>query len=61
MSFEAITNITDAEAQAKAAVAGAEGKAKQMLADAQDAGRAALDAAVAKAESELAELKQKTE
>ena len=61
MSLEAITSITEAEAQAKAAVAAAEGKAKQMLADAREAGKAALDAAAAKADNELAQLKLQTE
>ena len=61
MSFEAITSITEAEAQAKAAVAAAEAQARQMLADAETAGKAVLEAAGVKAESELAELRRKTE
>ncbi len=61
MSFEAITSITGAEAQAKAVVAGAEARAKQMLSDAQAAGKAAIEAAGAKADSELAELRRKAD
>ena len=56
MSFEAISNITQAEAQAKATRAGAEARAKQLAADAESAGKLAVDAAVAKAETELQEL-----
>ena len=37
MSFEAVSNIAQAEAQAKVTVAEAESKAKQMLADADTA------------------------
>lgn len=59
MSFEAITGIVGAETQAKAAVAGAEARAKQMLTDAQSAGKASVEAACAKAEIELAELRRK--
>ena len=50
MSFEAVSNIAQAEAQAKVTVAEAESKAKQMLADADTAGKLAIDAACAKAE-----------
>ena len=56
MSFEAITSIAGAEAAAKAAVAGAEAKARQMLSDAQGAGKLAIEAACAKADEELQEL-----
>ena len=59
MSFEAITNIAQAEALAKASVADAETKARQMLADAETAGKAAMEAAGAKAEAELVQLRQK--
>ena len=52
MSFEAVSNIAQAEAQAKVTVAEAESKAKQMLADADTAGKLAIDAACAKAEEE---------
>ena len=41
MSFEAVSNIAQAEAQAKATVAEAESKAKQMLADADTSGKLA--------------------
>ena len=58
MSFEAITEITRAETDAKAAVASAEAKARQMLADAENAGKASMEAARAKAEGELAELRR---
>ena len=56
MSFEAVSNIAQAEAQAKVTVAEAESRAKQMLADADTAGKLAIDAACAKAEEELKEL-----
>lgn len=56
MSFEAITSIAGAEAEAKNAVSAAEVKAKQMLADAQSAGKLAVETACAKAETELLEL-----
>ena len=45
MSFEAIKGISDAEVQGKAKVAEAEAKARQMLVDADSAGKAALEAA----------------
>ncbi len=61
MSFEAITNIAQAEALAKASVADAETKARQMLADAETAGKAAMEAAGAKAEAELVQLRQKAD
>ena len=56
MSFEAISNIAQAEAQAKNAVAGAEARAKQLAADAESAGKLAVEATVQKAEAELTEL-----
>ena len=55
MSFEAVSNIAQAEAQAKVTVAEAESKAKQMLADADTAGKLAIDAACAKAEAQGAQ------
>ena len=61
MSFEAITSVKTAEAEAKASIAAAELRAKQMLADAESAGRAAVEAAAARAESELKELRRRTE
>ena len=61
MSFEAITEITRAEADAKAAVANAEAKARQMLADAENAGKASVEAARAKADGELGELRRKAD
>jgi len=60
MSFEAITSVTAAEAEAKAAVAAAEAKARQLMSDAENAGKAAVEAAAAKAESELKELRRRT-
>lgn len=48
MSFEAVSNIAQAEAQAKVTVAEAESKAKQMLADADTAGKLAIGAACGK-------------
>ena len=56
MSFEAISNITQAEAQAKATRAGAEARAKQLAADAESAGKLAVESALGKADDELAEL-----
>lgn len=61
MSFEAITSIAQAENEAKAIIAGAEAKAKQMVADAESAGKAAVEAAYAKAESELKELRRQAD
>ena len=58
MSFEAVSLITEAESEAKALVAEAEARARQMLSDAENDGRAAMTAAVEKAERELAELKR---
>lgn len=57
MSYEAITSVTRAEAEAKATIQSAEAKAKQMLIDAENAGKAAVDAACVKAESELQQLR----
>ena len=61
MSFEAITSITEAEAQAKAAVVQAEAKARQMLSDAETAGKTAVEAAASKAKSELVELRRQSD
>ncbi len=61
MSFEAITSIAQAEAEAKATVAAAEARAKQLLAEAETAGKAAVEAAGAKADSELAELRRQAD
>ena len=56
MSFEAISNIAQAEAQAKTTVANAEARAKQLAADTESAGKLAVEAAVQKADAELKEL-----
>ena len=56
MSFEAISNIAQAEAQAKSQIANAEVRAKQLAADAESAGRLAVESALGKADDELAEL-----
>ena len=61
MSFEAINSVVQAEAEANAAVAAAEAKARQMVSDAQAAGRAAVEAAGDKADSTLAELRRKAD
>ena len=61
MSFEAIASITQAEADAKASVAQADAKARQMRIDAENAGKAAIDAAAAKADNELAELRRQAD
>ena len=61
MSFEAINSVVQAENEAKAAVAAAEAKARQMVSDAQTAGKAAVEAAGDKADSALAELRRKAD
>ena len=61
MSFEALANITQAEADAKAAVVQAEAKARQMVADAFAAGKAAVEAALAKADGELEQLRRQAD
>lgn len=61
MSFDVITGIAQAEDAAKVAVQYAQMQGKQMLADAETAGKAAVDAAVARAEAELQTLKQKAD
>ena len=61
MSFEAITSITQAEEAAKVAVQYAEAQAKQMLADAEAAGKAEIEANIKKAESELVKLREKAD
>lgn len=61
VSFEAIASITKAEADAKAAVAQADVKARQMRADAENAGRAAIEAAGEKAGHEIAELRRQAD
>lgn len=58
MSFEAIAGIAKAEADAKELIAAAEVKARQMSAEAENEGKAAVEAARAKADSELTELRQ---
>ena len=52
MSFEAISNISQAEAMAKSQVANAEVRAKQLAADAESAGKLAVEAAVQRAKAE---------
>ncbi|MBR2582781.1 MAG: hypothetical protein IKD61_05250 [Oscillospiraceae bacterium] len=59
MSFEAIYNISLAEGEGKAAVAAAEQQAKSMIAEAENAGKASIEAAIARAEGEIAELRVK--
>ena len=61
MSMDAITAVSQAEAEAKATVAAAEAKAKQMVAAAENAGKLAVDAAVVKADSEIQELRRQAE
>jgi len=61
MSFEAISDITQAEADAKAMVSAAETKARQMIVNAEAEGKAAIDAARAKADSELLELRKQAD
>ena len=56
MSFEAISNIAQAEAQAKTTVLNAEARAKQLAVDTENAGKLAVEAAVQKADAELKEL-----
>jgi vacuolar-type H+-ATPase subunit H len=59
MSFEAISNIAQAEAAAKASVANAQLRAKQLAADADSAGKLAVESALQKADQELKELSLK--
>ncbi|MBQ8074862.1 MAG: hypothetical protein IJ237_02650 [Oscillospiraceae bacterium] len=61
MSFDAITSIAQAEDAAKVAVQYAKAQAKQMLADADAAGKASIDASIARAEKELDELRLKSD
>ena len=61
MSFEAIANISRAEAEAKTLIAQAEAKARQMVADAVAAGKAAVEAALAKADGELEQLRRQAD
>ena len=61
MSFEAINSITQAEAEARAAVAGAELRARQLAEDAENAGKLAVEAALEKAGEELAELSRQVD
>ena len=56
MSFEAIYNISQAETDGKAAVAAAEAKARQLIAEAEATGKASVEAAIARADSELEQL-----
>ena len=58
MSFEAISNIAQAEAEAKASVANAQLRAKQLAADAESAGKLAVESALQKADEELKELRR---
>ncbi len=57
MSFEAITGITNAESEAKAQIAAAEARAKQMISDVRADGKAIVSAAISKAEAELVQLR----
>ena len=61
MSFEAIAGVAQAEAEAKELIFGAELKARQMSAEAENEGKAAIEAARAKADSELAELRKQAD
>ena len=61
MSFEAVSQVTQAEAGAKELVAAAEARARQMISDAENDGRAALKAAEEKADRELSELKKRAD
>ena len=57
MSFDAITSITQAEAAAKSTLAAAEARTRQMTAEAEASGKAAVEAALKKAGDELAQLR----
>lgn len=61
MAFDAITGIAQAEDAARTAVQYAQAQAKQMVADAENAGRASVEAAVVRAERELETLKAKSD
>ena len=61
MSFDAIASIAQAEDAARVAVSYAEAQGRQMIADAEAAGKASIEAALQKADNELAQLRQRTE
>ena len=61
MSFDAITGIAQAENAAKVAVSFAEAQARQMLADAEAAGKEAVDEALKKAGKDLELLARQSE
>ncbi len=61
MSYDAITSIAQAEDASKVAVQYAQAQAKQMAADAEAAGKASVEAAVARADRELETLRQKSD
>ena len=61
MAFEAITHIAQAEEASKVAVSYAEAQAKQMILDAENAGKTSVQSAIEKAEKELDLLKVKAE
>ena len=61
MSFEAIEGISNAEAYEKELIAADDVKALQMSAEAENEGKAAVEAARAKADSELTELRKQAD
>ena len=56
MTFEAITNIAQAETEAKEMIASAESRARQMVIDAEKEGKAALETARSMAADECAKI-----
>ncbi|MEI3063006.1 MAG: hypothetical protein V8S72_08765 [Oscillospiraceae bacterium] len=61
MSFEAIAGIAKAEADAKELIAAAKVKARQCPPRPKNEGKAAVEAACAKADSELTELRKQAD
>ena len=61
MSFDAISTIAKAEADARAAVADAEAQARQMVLDAENSGKAAIEDAVKNARAKREDLARETE
>lgn len=61
MSFDAVTGIAQAENAAKVAVDYAGARAKQLIAEAEEAGKQSVTAACEKAESELKQLRCQAE
>ena len=61
MSFEAITSIAQAEADARSVIQDAEAQARQMVLDAENSGKAAIEDAVRQARAKREDLAKETE